>query len=121
MSCKPALNASQAQSSCDLKIYYNTTKVPGLSRPVGVPSAEFPPPPSFPINPLKASTEVALNRTEPQFKAALFPMLYFHGGAGCSLMFRSPTVKGVRLDVETEPSFTAVSNQVQIQEEKPVT
>lgn len=90
-------------------IYYNTTKVPGLPRPVGAPSAAFPPPPSFPIEPLKAATEAALNRTEPQFNATLFPLLYFHGGVGCSLRLRSPTVKGVNLGVAPEPNPTAVS------------
>lgn len=113
MSCKPtarsALSVGLAEPPCDLVVYSNTTKVPGLPRPVGVPSAAFPPPPSFPIATRKATAEAVLNRTELQFNATLFPLLYFHGGAGCNLRFRSPIVKGVYLGVVAEPNPTVVS------------
>jgi hypothetical protein len=113
VSCKPtarsALVAGLHEPPCDLVVYYNTTKVPGLPRPVGVPSAAFPPPPSFPIATRKAAGEAALNRTEPQFNATLFPLLYFHGGAGCKLRFRLPIISGVNLGVVPEPNPTVVS------------
>jgi hypothetical protein len=81
-------------------VYYHTKgTISGNPLPIepafGVPAKLLPQRPAWASVPTDP-TEQKLNRTEPIYKATVWPMLYFHGGPSCNLVL-TPRISGVQL------------------------
>jgi hypothetical protein len=84
------------QPPCGLRLFYNTS-FSGLPDPAtwGVDVGVLPrhgPIPGGEVLPFAAD---AYNRTESAYNSTMWPLLYFYGGPGCSVLLGDPVILGV--------------------------